>query len=99
MMHTSTEELQASDRNAHEERGNDMMTLEMKQAVFTQIAERAGNTPTQANMLGIIAANFIELPNDVRLQAIAETKKMNLPDIAELMEGLHARYDQNLKHK
>lgn len=76
-----------------------MMTLEMKQALFTEIATREGHTPAQANMLGIIAANFIELSDDVRLQAIAETKKMNLPDIAELMEGLHARYDQNLKHK
>ena len=76
-----------------------MMTLEMKQALFTEIATREGNTPAQANMLGIIAANFIELSDDVRLQAIAETRKMNLPNIVELMEGLDRKFNQDMSFK
>lgn len=76
-----------------------MLTLEQKQAVFTEIATQAGNTQEQAMYLGIIAANFIELSDTLRLQAIQETQKMNLPDIANLLSGLHARYRQDMTHK
>lgn len=76
-----------------------MLTLEQKQAVFTQIAKQAGNTPENANWLGIISSNFVELSDALRLQAISETQKMNLPDIANLLEGLHERYNQDMTHK
>lgn len=76
-----------------------MMTLEQKQVVFTQIAKQAGNTPENANWLGIISAHFIELSDALRLQAIQETQRMNLPDIANLMEGLHAKYRQDMTLK